>query len=70
MIIILNEIKDYYYDGVIKKAKDSIEYSDWSDARSDLYLFCSDIRSELYSEDIEGAKGKLQKFAEKVQKNK
>ena len=46
---LLGEIKDYYYEGIIKGAKDSVQYSDWSDARGDAYGWWSDARGEVYS---------------------
>jgi len=46
---LLNEIKDYYYEGIINDAKDAVQYSDWSDARGDAYIWWSDARGEVYS---------------------
>ncbi len=45
---ILDDIKDYYYEGILEDAKDYVEYSDWSDVRSDAYSWWSDARSEVY----------------------
>ena len=45
---LLNAIKDYYYEGIINDARDSLPYSDWSDARSDAYSWWSDARGEVY----------------------
>lgn len=45
---LLGEIKDFYYEGIIIDAKNSIEYSEWSDARSDAYDWWSDARSDVY----------------------
>lgn len=44
----LDEIKDYYYDGIIYDAKDNVKYSDWSDSRSEAYSLWSDARDEVY----------------------
>ena len=41
--------KPVYYDGIINDAKDSVEYSDWSDARGDAYSWWSETRGEVYS---------------------
>ncbi|MBQ4648518.1 MAG: hypothetical protein IJB76_05090 [Clostridia bacterium] len=53
---LLTEVKKYYYDGIINDAKDSIKYSDWSDARGDTYGWWSDARGEVYGEwtDVRG----------------
>lgn len=45
---ILDDIKDYYYEGILEDAKDYVEYSDWSDVRSDAYSWWSDARGEVY----------------------
>ena len=45
---LLKEIKDTYYEGMIYDAKDSVQYSTWSDARSDSYSWWSDAREEVY----------------------
>lgn len=58
---LLNEIKDYYYEGIINDAKDSIEYGDWSDARSDAYSWWSDARGAVYS-DWSDTRGDLYSF--------
>ncbi len=42
----------------------------WSDAGGDIYDFWSDFRSELFSEDSEGALKKIAKFEEKIEKLK
>lgn len=47
---LLREIKMYYYDGIIKAAKDNTDYSTWSSARSDTYRWWSDSRSSIYSD--------------------
>ena len=46
---LLMDMRDYYYDGIIRDAKDSIKYSDWSDARGDAYKMWSDARGDVYS---------------------
>ena len=48
--------------------KDSVQYSDWSDTRGDLYSFYSDMRSELYSGDTDSANDELQDFKDKIAK--
>ncbi len=47
---LLQDMKDYYYDGIIKDAKKEVEYSTWSDARSDEYGWWSDARSDVYGD--------------------
>lgn len=46
---LLGAIKDYYYEGIIQDAKESVPYSEWSEARSDAYDWWSDARGEVYS---------------------
>lgn len=58
---LLNEIKDYYYDGIINDEKDSIEYSEWSDFRSDAYGLWIDTRGEVYGSWID-VRGDLYSF--------
>jgi len=47
---ILKDIYDVYYDGVLKDAYDTVEYSEWSDLRSDEYNWWSDARSDSYDD--------------------
>lgn len=47
---LMDDIKDYYYDGILKDAKGDVEYSFWSDIRSDAYGWMSDARSEVYDD--------------------
>ena len=53
--------KDYYYEGIINDAKDSVQYSDWSDARGDAYSWWSDARGAVYS-DWSDTRGDLYSF--------
>lgn len=43
-------------------------YEHWSDFRSDVYEFWSDVRSELWSDELEGAQEELEDFREDVEK--
>jgi hypothetical protein len=45
---ILEEMYRYYYDGILDDKPESMEYSDWSDLRSDEYEIWSDTRSDVY----------------------
>lgn len=58
---LLSEIKKYYYKGIINDAKDSLKYSDWSDAHGDAYSWWSDARTEIYS-DWSDTRGDLYSF--------
>lgn len=58
---LLEEIKDYYYEGIINDAKGSIQYSDWSNARSDAYSWWSDARGQVYK-DWSDTRGDLYSF--------
>ena len=53
--------KDYYYEGIINDAKDSIQYGDWSDVRSNAYRWWSDARGGIYS-DWSDKRGDLYSF--------
>lgn len=43
-------LKDDYYEGIINDAKDSMDYGDWLDIRSDFYSDWLDARSDFYSD--------------------
>lgn len=45
---IYDEIYDAYYEGILDDAKDSMEYGDWLDIRSDFYGTWLDVRSDFY----------------------
>ncbi len=47
---IYDDIYDMYYDGIIDDANDTVEYSEWSDTRSEAYENWSDARSETYEQ--------------------
>lgn len=47
---ILDDIYDDFYDGALDDQPDDVEYSDWSDARSNEYEMWSDTRSEVYEQ--------------------
>lgn len=47
---ILDDMYDEFYDGVLDDAYDSMEYKEWSDARSNEYKQWSDARSDAYEE--------------------
>ena len=44
----IQEMYSTYYDGIIQDAYDSIEYSDWYDAKSDAYDDWLDTKSDVY----------------------
>lgn len=46
--LLKDEIYDELYNGVLKKRPDGVEYSDWSDVRSDEYDRWADARSDAY----------------------
>lgn len=45
---ILEDVYDEYYSGILEDAYETVEYSEWSDLRSDEYDMWSDTRSEVY----------------------
>lgn len=45
---ILDDMYDDFYNGVLDEGYDSVEYSVWSDARSNEYDWWSDTRSDVY----------------------
>ena len=47
---ILENMYDAFYDGILEEAYDTVEYSEWSDFRSEEYDWWSDARSEVYDE--------------------
>lgn len=47
---ILDDMYDIYYNGIIDDVKNSVEYSEWSDLRSDEYDLWSDTRSDIYDD--------------------
>lgn len=47
---ILKDMYDVYYEGILKDAYDTVEYSEWSDLRSDEYDWWSDTRSDVYDD--------------------
>ena len=47
---ILDDIYDVYYDGILDDAYDTVQYSEWSDLRSDEYDWWSDTRSDIYDD--------------------
>ena len=47
---VLDEIYEIFYDGVLDDAYDSVDYKEWSDARSNEYEWWSDTRSDVYEE--------------------
>ena len=47
---ILDDMYDCFYDGILDDAYDTVEYDEWSDARSDEYEWWSDTRSDVYDE--------------------
>lgn len=47
---ILKDMYDVYYNGILKDAYDTVEYSEWSDLRSDEYDWWSDSRSDAYDD--------------------
>ena len=47
---ILDDIYDVFYDGILDDAYDTVEYSEWSDLRSDEYDWWSDTRSDVYDD--------------------
>ena len=47
---ILENMYDAFYDGILEEAYDTVEYSEWSDFRSEEYDWWSDARSEVYEE--------------------
>lgn len=89
---ILDDIYDDFYDGALDDQPDNVEYSDWSQARSneyemwsdtrsevyeqwsdyrsDVYKFWSDVRSELWSDELDGAQDELEDFRKDVEKMK
>lgn len=46
---VYGEIYDKYYKGIIRDARKSVDYSDWSNTSSDCYKKWSDSKSEIYS---------------------
>ena len=46
--LLKDEVYDELYNGALKKRPDSVEYSDWSDVRSNEYELWSDARSDAY----------------------
>ena len=46
---LLGKIKKYYYEGIVKDAKEMVSYTEWANARSDTYNWWADARSEVYS---------------------
>ncbi|WP_026507304.1 DUF6591 domain-containing protein [Butyrivibrio sp. MC2013] len=47
---LLEDIKDYCYGGILGDIPEDVDYSDWSDARSDAYDWWSDARGGIYEE--------------------
>ncbi|MBE7058648.1 MAG: hypothetical protein E7387_06060 [Ruminococcaceae bacterium] len=47
---ILDDMYDSFYDGILDDAKNSVEYYEWSDLRSDEYDLWSDTRSDVYDD--------------------
>lgn len=47
---ILEDMYDLYYNGILKDAYNTVEYSEWSDLRSDEYDWWSDSRSDAYDD--------------------
>ncbi len=47
---ILDDMYEDFYDGILDEAYDSVEYSVWSDARSNEYDWWSDTRSDVYDD--------------------
>jgi len=47
---ILDEMYDALYSGALNERPDGVEYSDWSDARSNEYEMWSDTRSDTYEQ--------------------
>lgn len=45
---VLEDIYDVYYDGILDDAYDTVEYQEWSNARSEEYERWSDARSSAY----------------------
>ena len=45
---VLEDIYDVYYDGILDDAYDTVEYKEWSNARSEEYERWSDVRSAAY----------------------
>lgn len=45
---VLEDIYDVYYDGILDEAYDTVEYEEWSNARSEEYENWSDTRSDTY----------------------
>ena len=45
---VLEDIYDAYYDGILDDAYDTVEYKEWSNARSEEYERWSDVRSAAY----------------------
>ncbi len=46
--LLKDEVYDGFYNGALKKRPEEIEYSDWSDVRSNEYELWSDMRSDVY----------------------
>ena len=46
--LLKDEVYDELYNGALKKRPDNVEYSDWSDVRSNEYELWSDARSDAY----------------------
>ena len=44
----MEDIYDVYYDGILDDAYDTVEYKEWSNARSEEYERWSDVRSAAY----------------------
>ena len=45
---IIEDLKDDYYDGVIEDGKETVDYGDWLDVRSEFYDEWLDVRSDFY----------------------
>ena len=47
---VLEKMYDIFYDGILDDAYDTVDYSEWADARSNEYEWWSDTRSDVYEE--------------------
>ncbi len=47
---ILDDMYEVFYDGILDDAYDTVEYSEWSDLRSNEYDWWSDTRSDVYDD--------------------
>lgn len=45
---LMDDVYDAYYDGILDDAYDTVDYSEWSTARSECYREWSDSRSAIY----------------------